>query len=109
VTSERLFEIRALAEAATSGSWAYDMPDEDGYGYMDGPGHEYEKIKREDGLFIAAARTAIPELLDALERVKAVTRISIGWSDQSYDASVNGDWVMWSDILSAIEGKEKEQ
>jgi hypothetical protein len=72
VTDEKTKRLRALCEAATPGPWTHDYDGEQGYavrGPSDGQtvciGYE------EDAAFIAAARTALPEVIDELERLRA--------------------------------------
>lgn len=77
MTRERIQELRALAAAASPGPWSADKPvkgDTDLeaeavvrglYGY-DPAMHGY------DAAFIAAARNALPEALDALDRVLVI-------------------------------------
>ena len=82
MTDEHLAELRALADAATSGPWKVSdtplAPDfenawvvlEDG---RDGLHAGYDgQFSVADAAFIAASRTAIPELLDVIARVKKV-------------------------------------
>ena len=81
MNDERLTELRALADAATSGPWKVSdtplAPDfenawvvlEDG---RDGLHAGYDgQFSVADAAFIAASRTAIPELLDEVERLRA--------------------------------------
>ena len=69
---ETLNRIRAQADAATDGSWM-GVCDSDGYlGRVIGPdGFGIAEDFRDDAdaEFIAAARTTVPALLDALEKV----------------------------------------
>lgn len=83
MTPERIAELRALAEAATPGPWLPDMNRR-----PHGVGNDYatlvtqgdalvcdtwnQPFSNADGRFIAAARTALPEALDAIERVRAL-------------------------------------
>lgn len=82
MTPERIAELRALADAATSGPWRVrwfpvDTVTGEGGDYVveagDINGHAEELICYGDwdGDFIAAARTAVPELLAEVERLEA--------------------------------------
>jgi hypothetical protein len=76
MTDERKAELRGLCERATEGPWIYDDGGLDNHGVfqkvdcdpvcMMGDDGEYNlrKTSKNDALFIAAARTALPELLD---------------------------------------------
>jgi len=69
---------RALAEAATPGPWNVEefFDPEDGtryrgiYGWHD-DGEEYLCLSEADAHFVAAARTALPELLAENDRLRA--------------------------------------
>ena len=70
MTPERIAELRALCDAATPGPWVI----EDCLGFTasivrTGPGvADFMQARTvEDNRFVAAARTALPEALDALE------------------------------------------
>jgi|SRR5690625_2284593 len=80
MTPDRIAELRALADAATSGPWRVrwfpvDTVTGEGGDYVveagDISGHAEELICYGDwdGDFIAAARTAVPELLAEVERL----------------------------------------
>lgn len=80
MSPERLKELRALAEAATPGPWHIDGPNADDVvaevssltvvprtnGMLCAP--------RYDAAFIAASRSAVPELLDEVERLRESLR-----------------------------------
>lgn len=78
MTPERIAELRRLAEAATKGPWEAKEP-----AFMPGvkarvfgPGYAPKHDGKEclplaDAAFIAAARSAVPELLDEVERLRA--------------------------------------
>lgn len=80
VTPERVAELRALADAATPGPWEYGTamccPD---MGWVDGPSGRVcglatkstHGMNAEDAEFCAASRTALPEALDEIERLRA--------------------------------------
>lgn len=85
MTATRLAELRALADAATEGPWVMHCDDmevivvqADGDRwpmacYPIARGMEQgESDGEDDGAFIAAARTAVPELLDEVERLQSV-------------------------------------
>ena len=68
--------LRELADAATHGPWTYDDGDGMVYAPFDSGGIEdYDEVARTcsgttcDPAFIAAARTAVPALLDEVERL----------------------------------------
>lgn len=86
MTDERMRQLRALVEAATPGPW---MPavwiETDGYEWRaTGPGHEEhshehgsepgcpdEQAAQHDAAFIAESRTAVVELLDEVDTLRA--------------------------------------
>jgi hypothetical protein len=82
ITAERLAELRALADAATSGAWTiedYSEPGSSGFRIYNEAGDciagnfDYEVggvLERVDAEFIAAARAAVPELLAEVERLR---------------------------------------
>ncbi len=74
---ERISELRRLCEAATAGPWGdlwatneMDVAVDTEQGTV--------AIVRADHLFIAASRTALPELLDALQQVQAERDDALG-------------------------------
>lgn len=82
MTPERIAELRAIIDAATPGPWDFDTS---GVTLPDGTylawGEMYEvpeynmrflsaRFKETDANFVAAARTALPEALDAIQRVR---------------------------------------
>ena len=108
MTDERLAELRALSDKATPGPWFFD--DEDGHIYTGGDFAvlNYATTRLEspddDAPFIAASRTAIPELLDAIERVKkAVVKESYPDCD---NFNTMEDCIRVSTILSALNGTD---
>jgi hypothetical protein len=87
VKSERIAELRALAEKATPGPWQRNgvrkrVLDEDSIvvATVDGKGWAFIPIGKDepgaiaDAAFIAAARTALPEALDELALMATVFR-----------------------------------
>ena len=113
MTPERIAELRALAAAATPGPWlddSYRVHVGDPYA-KDGPYYVIADLKHrdepsDDGFagtvygnraFIAAARTALPEALDAIERVR---KLAISIQDEYL-----GEWDASAAILAALEGK----
>lgn len=87
MTDDELARLRELCDAATPGPWedgtAMCCPD---MGWVDGPNGKgvvcptYEASKRthtldaNDAAFIAAARTALPALLDLIAQLRSQTR-----------------------------------
>lgn len=78
MTAEERAELRRLAEAATPGPWKveeYEEWDDSGRRlcwYVDMPGNEDSTVLLEmDAAFIAAARTAVPALLDEVDQLRA--------------------------------------
>jgi hypothetical protein len=76
LTHEERAEIRALSERATPGEWSVEGPSRGFAGYIiHGAGYvelaslleSSESDAEADAAFIAAARPALPRLLDALE------------------------------------------
>lgn len=75
---ETLARIRAQADAATEGPWEHDPPPGPGedpmrpicvYPKEDGGTLAYVQPLEADAEFIAASRTTVPALVDALEKV----------------------------------------
>jgi hypothetical protein len=102
MTPERIAELRALAESAVPGPWRATQ-----YATVWSEGAETRVAdtvgsSHGDARFIAAARTALPEALDAIERVRALlTRAYTaedcnGHEDEVVDAA---------ELLAALEGK----
>ena len=85
-TREGRDQLRALTDAATEGPWEAGEPR--GWGDNDEPqsdiatpagpltwdDHSGEVFKPADAAFIAAAREALPQLLDEVERLSALVR-----------------------------------
>jgi hypothetical protein len=135
MTLERIAELRALAEAATPGPWTYDAvaggtQDISADAALDAQHYRSGALARvkarvqvqkdsscePNAAFIAAARTALPEALLEIERLRA----TIEWVRRacSFDASayLDTEWsggdgkgmpvVPVADILAALEGKK---
>lgn len=80
MTPARLAELRAVADAATKGPWVAVIADgaclgidaeADPDGIVETDAGHYPP-KPADAVFIAAARAAVPDLLDEIERMRAV-------------------------------------
>ncbi len=71
MTPERIAELRYLCADATPGEWGTSHPCGDHIIAIKSKTLICKAKKRGDALFIAAARTALPELLDALEAQEA--------------------------------------
>lgn len=93
MTPARIAELRALCAAATPGPWEVDGDGRDICGFTDRLGaangqSPYEITENNgfmrndmaaDAAFIAAARTALPEAIDEIERLRAaLVRIATG-------------------------------
>ena len=92
---ETLNRIRKQADNATKGPWVYTLNgDESEVTYANAPitwdDHGGEVFTEGDAEFIAAARTTVPALLDALEKVLRVHRD--GGESQGYDMAHGGDY-----------------
>ncbi len=80
MTDERLAELERLAYKATPGPWWPRWGGEPGYIYSSGldrviaelPEERSDMWTHENSEFIAAARTAIPELIAEVRRLKAL-------------------------------------
>ena len=113
MTPERINELRALEAAATPGPWTivdgehdtttcesplspgtYDFVWREGWDYDDYGAHP----NKADAAFIAAARTALPEALDAIERVRA-------YCDEILTSQPNFGDCSAREVLAALEGK----
>lgn len=66
-TEQELSILEALANAATPPPW--DVHEVPGYGYWDGDGFDGKFWDMADAAFIAAARTAVPELIAEVRRL----------------------------------------
>ncbi len=73
-------KMRALCDAATSGPWTYENDGTIG-GILVRPSHgrPHRHDSAEDAAFIAAARTAVPELLDEIERLQSTEYAMEQW------------------------------
>lgn len=72
----RLADWRALAEAATPGPWAWRVTEDRHWAEVTPPpddrdGPVARSLADDDAAFIAAARDAVPALLDEVERLRA--------------------------------------
>ena len=68
-------ELRALVAAATPGPWAYEDDGTIGGIFVRPPaGRPHRHDSAADAAFIAAARTAVPALLDRVEALEAGLR-----------------------------------
>lgn len=83
MTNEEITRLRALADAATPGPWKRDVSELDVFAVDRGlpqtivSANDYGISVQQtmcDIAFIAAARTAIPALLDEIERLRATRR-----------------------------------
>lgn len=83
-------QLRALADQAARGPWTVD--DGGGYDFSVTQGADGDYIASDvtprDAAFIAAARTAIPQLLDQLDQAEARIRAVQDVLDQA-EASIN--------------------
>jgi hypothetical protein len=76
MTPARIAELRALADAATEGPWVHTM-DPSGFATFGPAGRSLFEPTIDavnNAAFCAAARTAIPELLDEVERLDHLAR-----------------------------------
>lgn len=77
ITEEQRKKWRALADAATEGPWEPHVPYQRDEAAGAGPNHDARsslglKRAQDDAAFIAEARTAVPALLDEVERLLRV-------------------------------------
>lgn len=70
MTPKRIAELRALCEKATPGPWYESMTYTPSVFPKDSTTAVAFDLLKTDMNFIAAARTAVPELLDEIERVQ---------------------------------------
>jgi hypothetical protein len=141
MTPERIAELRALADAATPGPWAWiNLGDKGGNAWFVGTVYDtreeemvwlsgeivpepyneatgkFERVadydqrialnddtvsRVQDAAFIAAARTALPEALDAIERVRAKIKVLSLYNLKTDDYTINAE----RELLAALEGK----
>jgi len=118
VTKQRIAELRALAEAATPGPWV--EPDDfegifvkhAGPGYAQAPGgFDWLDIVGPNAAFIAAARTALPEALDAIKRVRemcARAEAEVYHPGETMDgnAPFEPGMIHFGSVLAALDGTE---
>ena len=116
MNDERLAELRALADAATPGPWNHDslwLPNS-----ILGPVHQpddsdtTEEVllfadpdfghKPQDLAFIAASRTAIPELLDEIERLRERTNRVKALRKKITHSKSHWFYLGWNDALDAV-------
>jgi hypothetical protein len=78
ITRERWEELKALCDAASEGPW--EVVELEGYCYLKTGGSHGDVFSRkykENHYFIAAARTALPELIKEVERLKRMEQIMV--------------------------------
>jgi hypothetical protein len=109
VTEERIKKLRALAEAATRGPWHMRSGEDVAYvdvipgeaGICELPFYAIEEERGEaeaDARFIAAARTALPEALDEIEKLRGLLEETV--ASVVLDAARSRDT---GDTVSAVE------
>ena len=83
MTDKRLAELRALSEAATPGPWAVDIQTPDLAANIGNAEKGVCAVTKEGGhgdiAFIAASRTAIPELLDEIQELREEVERRSDW------------------------------
>lgn len=77
MTPERSAELRLLDLRASRGPWACDLLGNRVVRAWNGKPIE---LAADDGAFVVAARTGLPEALDAIDRVRALTREQVARS-----------------------------
>ena len=115
-------ELRALVAAATPGPWFARsrhlslVPDSSGVGGTMHTNHIGVMAEQDVAAFIAAARTAVPELLDRVEALEAALREALeiaheGWGyapdyfrDKWMDAERLAELAKLVDAIDAAEG-----
>lgn len=97
MTPERIAELRALAEKATPGPWKFSGADARTQGWVSSDNDTICDLWSPNGEFIAAARTALPEALDAIERVARLL-------DWHYHNS-GTDLISSTDVFCALSGE----
>ena len=106
MTKERLQQLEALEQAATKGPWEVQdasNPDEDEPCYREIRGWTdessdgtYLKLSVDDAAFVAESRTALPELIAEVRRLKAEN------SDMAQLFNFLGPYIQWQRIGAAI-------
>lgn len=80
-------QLRALADAATPGPWEADHSEEDNSSIKERGREWWDGLafagRPDDAEFIAAARTAVPQLLDQLDQAEAELD---SWMARAYEA-----------------------
>ncbi len=95
MTPERLSALRTLAAAATPGPWEADL-DAETEAYdpkICANGHVVadlgDEAEWDDARFIAAARAAVPELCDEVERLLAQVELLLGEREAAFERGVH--------------------
>ena len=90
---ERLAELKALTEAATPGPWKYDgimfIQDPDTSMVCEIRGYGADLPMDDNAAFIAAARTALPELIAEIERLQGVVKKAHGDIIKHHSSSIS--------------------
>lgn len=96
MTNERLAELRALCERATPGPWSFErIAHDDGYFSYEYNAngafvafyerdHDSPTKAKFNSDFVSAARTALPELIEELEKARAMLK-RLEWEGGFYD------------------------
>ncbi len=112
MTPERIAELRALAEQATPGPWRFSgTSDLTPKGWISTPQDDICDLTGagapHDAAFIAAARTALPEALDAIERVRKLCETE-SYTDYEWRGPHGaGVQTLITDmVLAALEGRK---
>ena len=95
MNAERIAELRELSEKATAGPWKFQYSPLDKVNVIYAESYIGLIRDKDDAAFIAAARTALPESLDEVERLTAKIekiRFEIAgaqFCDNSYRAAID--------------------
>jgi regulator of replication initiation timing len=84
IPTSKLAEWRAACEKATAGEWDWDE-DAQGHAYDVGALEDFLvacECTKDDATFIALARSALPELLDEVEALRAVYDAALIWAKE---------------------------
>lgn len=117
ITPEKIAELRKLCEEATPEPWrTHDIfPKEFGYAQVFGPispKKDFDRIElglQADASFIAAARTALPELLDEVERLRTDINNLASIANHALDKGYLGDVPTLACLHQAIKNARRQK
>lgn len=108
ITDERIAELRAVCADATPGPWLLEDNGTLGGLLVRPPaGRPHRHDHGEDAEFVATARTALPELLAEIERMRPVYLAAIEWRRNDTGAEALRTCRVLIDAVDAAEKSEE--